>query len=179
MKKLFSLVLVVVFGFIFFSACSSKSSKGLDFETYFPTVSATTFGNETTNFQTESVMKGEMSVARYSYFVLSGDAEWIYGLSVESFSFEVFANSDVDMDLLIEFINVEKGTEVISGTNRFRITKIANIDANKKTKVVVQVNDKFPNKSGSIKISVNDATPFSENSELKWSIVGLSFVAHH
>ena len=169
MKKLVLplILIVLVLPCFLFAACDKDNS--INMPRYFNSeVSYITY-DKTNTKQTTTLDKftgTDKTYRQYTNITFTGNT-WLYKMTAQDISFDVCANMNMYVEFTITIANLKNGNNSASGGNAI-FTKTVSVDLakNKKSHIVVEINDYFASVSGNSEIKiVPDSACFYKNGQ--------------
>ncbi len=170
MKKITKLILALVFVICLPVLClagCNKKSTAINMLRYFETsVSYQLYSNETgtTNISTFLDSKAD-APNKYTRITFTALREWIYKMTLEKITFDIYSNIDLDdFELTMEITNLKKG-DTQSSSSTFTKTIPIHLVKGKAVPVRVDINDYVESYTATttIKLLVKDRTCFESD----------------
>lgn len=189
MKKflLSFLAIIMCIPALAFAGCS-ESSDSIKMTTYFETkVNYQVYGRTGTNESTLSDYIGSKTdnMDQYMSITFNGKPDWLYKMTVEYVTFEVYSNQTEEIEMNIKISNLKNGDQSnVGGSSVFTKQIAINLKANESVKVKVPVNDYFESNSATttIKLEITDTSYFysnKANTGLKFTVQNFGLIANH
>ncbi len=151
---MFLLAIFVIFPTLLLSACGQKE-KSINMSRYFSSaVSYTLYGSSgTQTTELKHFINGKADKQnKYLAITFTGNNAWIYKLTVEKISFDVYSNIDTELQFNIRISNLRNGDEDEYRDPKFRTA--IDVKAGKTTNVTIDVNDYFESNTASTTIVI-------------------------
>lgn len=121
---------------------------------------------------------------KYTSITVKGNNDWLYLMTIESVSFEIYSNISDEVEFTVRITNLKNGNQSnVGGSSVFEKTVSPNLKKNKATKVTISVNDIVNSRSTEtkIEIKVDGSYFYGDNQELgfKYSIQNLKVAGQH
>lgn len=141
-KKILSIILVALIPLLLLCGCGTKPDNKIDMKRYFPSCSYVLSGDSVTGNVNSYIENKHASMNKYSSLTLNGDTNWLYGMTLEYITFEIYSNKAGEFEIEMQLTNLTKGSneleqdpdkvliETFSGTVKERSAKQVKININ-------------------------------------------------
>ncbi len=111
-RKTLSILLVLIIPLLFFAGCKSEPENKINMSRYFSSCSYALKGSsDSITGEINSYLNANnKAMKKYETITLTGDTNWLYGMTLDYFTFDVYSNEDGEFQIQMEFTNLTKGT---------------------------------------------------------------------
>lgn len=171
---------------ILFAACGQKTKEGIDIPTYFEKVTYQVQGSTSANgiaaeFEDFTHNKHDNQV-KYTQITFTGKPAWLYKMTLEKITFDVFANVTEEVEIKITVTNVIDGNPE-TGSTTFTDKVSVPMVKDQAVKVDFNIGKVFKSNSSStsIKLQVESSyyTGDNEETNLKFDVMNFKVHAKH
>ncbi len=161
--------------------CNNTTNSGIDLSVYFENdVKYKVYDKTGTTTATlkDFTHNNHNDQVQYTNITFTGKPAWLYKMTLEKVTFDVYGNVDVDdLQITITITNLVKGDNSITTSNTLTKEIPVNVTKNKAVKVSLDVNDVFNSISASttIKIDIDPSYYKGDNKDLGFKLDIMNF----
>lgn len=184
-RKILSLLLIVLLPTLFLVGCNAEPKNKLNMQRYFISCTYTLKGTQTSSVtgNINSYLGANHSVmAKYETITLNGDTNWLYGMTLNYLTFEVYSNASGEFTIQMLLTNLTKGSNTSNDGNtppdpekELEITFSGMVEANKAKLIKMNINDVVK----SISESTNITFTFSVTPDTTYTIQNIQLYGSH
>ena len=161
--------------------CNNTTNSGIDLSVYFENdVKYKVYDKTGTTTATlkDFTHNNHNDQVQYTNITFTGKPAWLYKMTLEKVTFDVYGSVDVDdLQITITITNLVKGDTSITTSNTLTKEIPVNVTKNKSVKVSLDVNDVFNSISASttIKIDIDPSYYKGDNKDLGFKLDVMNF----
>ena len=165
-KKILAIILVFIIPIIFFAGCKNEPNSKINMSRYFTSCSyiLKNTNNSITGNVNSYFDNKHTAMNNYSSLTLVGDSNWLYGMTLDYITFEIYSSASGEFELQMKITNVTKGDNEEEQTpdKVFDKSFSWNVEANTAKLVKIDINDTIKSISAETKLTfIFSVTPNS------------------
>lgn len=146
-RKILSLILIVLLPVILLSGCNNKPDNKLNMFRYFTACSYTLKGSQTSSVTgnvSSYLGSSKNALAKYETITLKGDTNWLYGMTLDYLTFEIYSTEAGEFQIQMLLTNLTRGSNENNPTEpekELEITYSGSVDAKTAKLIKMDIND--------------------------------------
>lgn len=180
-KRILSILLIALLPLLLLTGCTQNKENKINMTRYFTSCSYTLTSapsNSVTGKLSSYLEDKPVSMNKYSTLSLKGDTTWLYGMTIEYLTFEIYSNASGEFEVEIKLTNVTRGDNEQDPTNpdkEFDKLFSWTVDANKSKLVKININDTIK----SISAETNLTFIFNDTPNTNYTIKSIQLYGYH